>query len=228
MAGGLGVPLNAAVDRSVVIIGGASVQNKLLASLIVQHAGCACTVRPIDGLDGPPVATNALALLDIGGMDAEQIGTHLQSISASASRRNIAVVNADDSLPFAQIVAWPGVRGVFFRDSTHDDLIKGIRAIFEGEYWLPRKVLWAHLERTRATPRPASTEAMTLTKKEVETLKLLAGGHSTELIARKLNVSPHTVKTHTYNLFRKIQVNNRVQAVHWALHNIDGIEEVLR
>ena len=46
-------------------------------------------------------------------------------------------------------------------------------------------------------------------------LRLLAAGNTTEHIAASLKVSPHTVKTHIYNLFRKIHVSNRVQAVHW-------------
>jgi len=47
------------------------------------------------------------------------------------------------------LVACPGVKGVFFTDSSEDTLVKGIEAIFRGEYWLPRRLLCAHLERTR-------------------------------------------------------------------------------
>jgi len=36
------------------------------------------------------------------------------------------------------------------------------------------------------------------------------------------------VKTHIYNLFRKLHVGNRVQAVHWALQNIEGVEREFR
>jgi len=101
--------------------------------------------------------------------------------------------------------------------------VKGIEAIFRGEYWLPRRVLCAHLERTRTVQRPASPAATLLTRKEMETLRLLATGGSTEHIAHELKVSPHTVKTHIYNLFRKIRVTNRVQAVHWAAQNKIGL-----
>lgn len=226
--GDLAKPCADAVDRNVVLIGNDNLQNKLLAGLIDEHADCVCVVRPIDALDHQPWAASALALLDVGGAVGPVVGAHLQSIFASASCKKIAVVNADDELPFDQIVSWPGVRGVFYRDSSRQDLIKGVRALLDGEYWLPRKVLWAHLERTRAVPRSVAPEAAALTKKEMATLKLLITGSSTDNIARRLSVSPHTVKTHIYNVFRKIRVNNRVQAVHWALNNIDGLERVLR
>jgi DNA-binding CsgD family transcriptional regulator len=37
-------------------------------------------------------------------------------------------------------------------------------------------------------------------------------------------VSLHTVKTHVYNVYRKLRVSNRVQAVQWALQNTEGLE----
>src|SRR5258708_2180035 len=136
-----------ALGRSVIIVGAGSLQNKLLANLIEQRTGYACSTRPADQ-------------------------------------------------------------------------VKGIEAIFRGEYWLPRRLLGAHLERTRTVQLPASPAATLLTRKELETLRLLATGSSTEHIANELRVSPHTVKTHIYNLFRKIRVSNRVQAVHWASQNM--------
>ena len=65
-------------------------------------------------------------------------------------------------------------------------------------------------------PQVQAPAAKGLTPKELETLRLLAKGDSTKHIARQLNVSPHTVKVHTSNVFRKIQVSNRVQAAQWA------------
>jgi DNA-binding NarL/FixJ family response regulator len=214
--------------RSVVIIGRESLQNRLLAGLIEQRSGCSCLLRSVEGLNGFPFAANALALLDIEGLAAPDIAARLQALSVRACR-SIAVINADEDVAFAEIVTWPGVKGVFLTDTSQESLVKGIQAIFNGDYWLPRKLLCEHLERTRVALRPAaSTEATSLTRKEIETLKLLATGNSTVYIASKLNVSPHTVKTHIYNLFRKIRVSNRVQAAQWAMQNIDVVEPMTR
>jgi LuxR family transcriptional regulator of csgAB operon len=89
-------------------------------------------------------------------------------------------------------------------------------------------MLFALWEQTSAHKRPFPTETTLLTRKEIDTLKLLVGGHSNNHIARTLSVSPHTVKTHIYNLFRKLHVGNRVQAVNWALQNIEGVEREFR
>jgi DNA-binding NarL/FixJ family response regulator len=212
------------LSRSVIIIGRSSLQNKLLADLIDERTGCICLVRSIDALSGLPIAANALALLDIEGVAEKDIILNLQSLAATASCRNVAVINADESTTFLQVIAWPGVKGVFFRESSPDNLLKGIQGIFGGEYWLPRKMLSAHLEMIRMRQRSPASVVPALTRKEIETLRLLTGGSSNNHIARRLSVSPHTVKTHVYNLFRKLRVNNRVQAVHWALQNIDGVQ----
>lgn len=89
-------------------------------------------------------------------------------------------------------------------------------------------MLAAYLERTRNCRLATSSEGVALTPKEIVTLKLLTGGNSNGSIAQQLHVSPHTVKTHIYNVFRKIHVSNRVQAVHWALQHVDGVDEVNR
>jgi LuxR family transcriptional regulator of csgAB operon len=206
-----------ALGRSVLIVGTGSLQNKLLANLIEQRTGYACGIRPADSLNGSPSAT-VLALID-----AAEFAARMQAPGASGLFQSIALINADEELPLDLVVACPGVKGVFSTETSEDTLVKGIEAIFRGEYWLPRRVLCAHLERTRTVQRPDSTAATLLTRKEMETLRLLATGSSTEHIAQELKVSPHTVKTHIYNLFRKIRVSNRVQAVHWAAQNKIGL-----
>ena len=214
--------------RGVVLIGGSNFQNKLLADLIAERVGCSCLVRSIEDLSGPSGDADVLGLLDVEGIAAPDLNVRLQVLATCASIRNIALINADEGVSFEQIVAFPGIKGIFCRETTEENFVKGILAIFKGECWLPRKMLFAHWEQTSARKRLFSTETTLLTRKEIDTLKLLVGGHSNNRIARTLNVSPHTVKTHIYNLFRKLHVGNRVQAVHWALQNIEGVEREFR
>jgi len=206
--------------RGVVIIGGNSLQNRLLAGLIEERCGCSCLIRATKELDSLAIAANTLALLDIESAGPADISTQLSALACRAAWGSIALINADDSVAVQQIVSCPGVKGVFLRDTSQESLVKGIQAIFDGDYWLPRKILCEHLERTRGKRGTAVAAAALLTPKELETLKLLATGHSTDHIANRLNVSPHTVKTHIYRVFRKIRVRNRVQAAQWAMQNI--------
>ena len=209
-----------AVARSVLIVGASSLQNKLLARLIGERTGYGCEIRPAERLNGTRPSAVVLALID-----AAEYGPRLAALCATGTFQSIAVINADAGIAASEIVGYPGVKGVFCADVSEEQLLRGIEAMFNGEYWLPRKLLSAHLERTRARLElPASPLAGLLTRKELQTLRLLATGNSTEHIAAELNVSPHTVKTHIYNLFRKINVSNRLQAVHWAARYMPSLE----
>ena len=59
-----------------------------------------------------------------------------------------------------------------------------------------------------------------LTPREVEILDVLASGAKNEEIANRLFISPHTVKTHLYNIYKKIHVGDRLQAVLWAAKHL--------
>ena len=71
---------------------------------------------------------------------------------------------------------------------------------------IARKVVDSFQRRKNDTPSD-------LTEREVEILDLLAQGYRNKQIAEKLFLSPHTIRTHIYNIYEKLQVNNRVEAI---------------
>jgi DNA-binding CsgD family transcriptional regulator len=62
----------------------------------------------------------------------------------------------------------------------------------------------------------AAISALNLTRRECEILDLLASGRSNKELARKLGISPNTVKTHLASLFAKLEVDRRVKAIEKA------------
>lgn len=210
-------------DRSVVLIGRNSVQNGLLVDLIDRHVGCTCRVISIDRI-GDLASPVAVALLEVADMAIGDIEKSVQRLQARGSFRSIALLNADRT-NILDLVMASGVQGVFFCDTSKEHLAKGINSMLSGEYWLPRSMLAAHFKNTQPRRNTNVASALGPTKKETETLELLVNGNSNAAIARHLGVSPHTVKTHLYNLFRKIGVKNRVQAVNWANENIESVKQ---
>jgi DNA-binding NarL/FixJ family response regulator len=81
--------------------------------------------------------------------------------------------------------------------------------------------IWAG---NRLTARPrgsfarndAAIAALGLSARECEVLEMLAAGHANKVIARRLDISPNTVKTHIARVYEKLAVASRTQAVHKA------------
>lgn len=70
----------------------------------------------------------------------------------------------------------------------------------------------------RMTPADPSNDngASSLTKREIEILRLMAVGANTKVLAERLNVSPATIRNHAQNIFAKLDVHSRLEAVAWA------------
>jgi DNA-binding NarL/FixJ family response regulator len=66
------------------------------------------------------------------------------------------------------------------------------------------------------TRNEAALQSLGLTEREVAVLELLSAGDANKEIARKLDISPNTVKTHVANLFQKFEVQRRTQAIQKA------------
>src|SRR6266581_1236216 len=122
-----------APKRDVVLIGRNDFQNKLLAHLIAERIGCSCLVRSIEDLRGPSVDVNVLALLDVEGIAAPDLNARLQVLAACASVRNIALINADEGVSFEQIVACPGIKGIFCRETSEENFTTRLAPIAPAE-----------------------------------------------------------------------------------------------
>ena len=117
-----------------------------------------------------------------------------------------------------------GVKGFFYEQENLESLIRGICGVFEGEIWLSRKAISEYIQ-SRNNPRQhthtyGNSGESQLTRREIEILGKLAGGSSNQDIAETLFISRHTVKTHIYNIYKKINVSDRLQAALWATKNL--------
>ena len=65
-------------------------------------------------------------------------------------------------------------------------------------------------------PPPASEAGTTLTRRELEVLRLLASGANTKVASQRLHVSPATIRNHVQNIFGKLAVHSRLEAVAYA------------
>lgn len=122
------------------------------------------------------------------------------------------------------LLEWPCVRGLFFDDTPPAQIAEGLRLILEGEMWVPRRLMQAYLERYRRPPTNSIKTPNLLTKREREILILLEKGTTNAAMANVMEVSEHTIKTHLYNIYKKINAANRIEAINWSRQNLTALK----
>lgn len=131
----------------------------------------------------------------------------------------------DDAGMQESIVITPNLRGIFIRGVEPREFLHGVLAVLAGDYWISRAVLNRHLEQTRIGYEKDGSDAeeIKLSGGQQRLLGLLLQGYTNDMIACALSISNHTVKTHLYRLYKKIHVDNRVQAALWASDHHDAV-----
>ena len=109
-----------------------------------------------------------------------------------------------------------GAAGYLLKDSSADDVVRGIRAAAAGGAPLD-----PHAARLLLEAKDAPDPLAGISPREREVFALLLDGLPNKVIAQRLGISEKTVKTHLTHLFRRIDVSDRLQAVLWAdLHGL--------
>jgi len=211
--------------RRIVLFGQQNLQNSILIGFIHQRTNIDCQLVNVPEWrsEWNDDSIDTLALIDAESARAERLQDLLEQIYEQNNAVTVAFFNTQNDSPIERLMAWPMVNGIFYKETSQQQLVKGIMAIFEGEFWLSRKLIAAYLDRTRSKPRKVTASAHVLTRREKQILRLTATGATNTEIAEQLSVSMHTVKTHIYNLFKKINVTNRIQAVNWAKDNLEDL-----
>jgi DNA-binding NarL/FixJ family response regulator len=123
----------------------------------------------------------------------------------------------DDETVLESIQA--GADGYLTKDRAVEDVVAAVRGAYAGETLLPRTVL-LQISRRVAEARDRASEQQpveALTPRELEVLKSLTAGLSTQEICAQLFITPNTLRTHVQNVMGKLRVHSKLEAVASAL-----------
>ncbi len=136
-------------------------------------------------------------------------GTDLvRSVRLKCPRSAILVLSSYASQEEVYGAVCAGATGYLTKESSREILLEALRSVAHGHEYIPAEIAARLVERD-----PAST----LTGREAEILDLLAKGLTNREIAHVLGISRSTAKTHLANIFTKLEVTDRAEAVSTAI-----------
>ena len=164
----------------------------------------------------PDILLLDLAMPRVPGMDA------LRELSTAEEATNTKIIVLTAAVERLQIVQalQMGARGVVMKEAATQLLMKAIRTVMGGQYWIGREAVGDIVDfmRTNASGEKAPRN-FGLTKREMEILAAIVAGLSNKEIARRFTLSEDTVKHHLTNIFDKVGVASRLELALFAINN---------
>ena len=117
-----------------------------------------------------------------------------------------------------------GAQGYLLKDAEPEDLSRAIRTVHTGDTIIAPELAQKMLNTFESGGPRSSRLAPPLTERELEVIRALAQGMSDRQIARSLDISEKTVRNHTSNIYRKLHIYDRTQAVIYAIR--EGVIDV--
>jgi DNA-binding NarL/FixJ family response regulator len=157
--------------------------------------------------------------LNMPGMTGVEATRQITSI-APLTRVLVLTISDQDADVMDAILA--GACGYLLKDSSIQELMRGIHAAGVGESLISPNIAAKVLQRVRASSSHTEIEKTIrseLSEREIQVLKLIANGKDNAQIAADLHISPKTVKNHISNILMKLQIDNRIQAAVFAVRS---------
>jgi DNA-binding NarL/FixJ family response regulator len=169
-----------------------------------------CGRRPVD-----------VVLMDIRMPERDGLSA-AEAILAQADAPRILILTTFGLDEYVSQAIGIGCSGFLLKDATADVLVSSIRSVHQGDSVMAPSLLGSVFEQLRADGPPSTAQdaqpepvpgVADLTDRELDVLRLLAGGRSNAEIAAELFLSEATIKTHITRILSKLGVRDRVQAV---------------
>lgn len=177
---------------------------RLAGSLAEMHTSIAA-VRP------------ALLLLDPKACPSDSTEFLADQIKKLTGILVVLITNHTDRCVDQRNLFKAGARGFCKDDITPALLARAVQLVLEGEYWIQRKLITQVIsELAREIKHPASRSdfdnslVSTLTPRELQVARMVHLGGNNKMIARELDISERTVKAHLSAIFRKLEIENRL------------------
>lgn len=171
----------------------------------------------VDCLDKLEKTIPDILLLDINMPHMNGLEV-LQMIKERRMKVKVLVLTFHNEVEYLLKAVDIGINGYLLKDSESAELKKAILSVVNGEDYIQPSLI-PLLNAKMIDRNKDNIKIESLTRREMDVLKLLAVGMYNKEVAEKLNISERTVKNHVSNIFKKIGVTDRTQAAVFAIRN---------
>jgi len=157
----------------------------------------------------PDVAVLDVQMPELSGIEATR------RIKARHPEIRVLILTAYDDDPYIFALLQAGAGGYVLKTANADEIIRAVRAVHRGDSALDPAVARKVVQRLASGhPTPTSEEIVEgLTNRELDVLRLAANGLTNQAIGTKLDISDRTVQGHLANVYGKLSVSTRTEAV---------------
>ncbi|WP_194439101.1 LuxR C-terminal-related transcriptional regulator [Vibrio fluminensis] len=160
-------------------------------------------------------------ILLIDHNDYQQLHSAIRNLPLSNKIFETVIFNVERRLTTDELLSFGNLKALFYKDDEIANVAYGCGEVINSQNWLPRKVAAQLLHYYRhVIDSQTSPATVDLTTREIQILRSLKTGASNIQIAEDLFISEFTVKSHLYQIFKKLSVKNRVQAISWAKQHL--------
>ncbi len=157
----------------------------------------------------PDVAVLDIQMPEMSGIEATR------RIKARFPDVRVLILTAYDDDPYVFALVQAGASGYVLKTASADELVEAVRTVYGGDSALDPAIARKVVQRLASGhPTPASEEIVEgLTDRELEVLRLAARGMTNQAIGAELGISDRTVQGHLANVYEKLGVSTRTEAV---------------
>jgi DNA-binding NarL/FixJ family response regulator len=154
--------------------------------------------------------------LELKGLD---IVAFLEKKKKLYPELKVIVFISDNDLLLAKELLDAGVNGIMARESDRDDIVAAVQTLANADMYFNELASRALLTRLRRRVLTTTADSLRFSKNEIRVLELLADGHKTEEIAKRIYLSVKSVENIRYQLKVKTGVSSSTALVVYALRN---------
>lgn len=170
----------------------------------------------LDGLHALTTLKPDILLTDLGLPDGSGIDI-IKAIQSNKLDTEAMVISGfqDEHIVFKALEA--GAKSYLLKHDKSQSIIDSIKSMMAGGAPISPVIARLMLQRFQAPQASAEMLPESLTERQIKVLKSISQGFSSKEIAEKLDISYYTVTTHIKNIYTKLQVNSRTEAIHEAV-----------